>query len=60
MTAERKESNILEPVQKPHLGSPQQEVTFEPRQRRGALGAGVVLRDPELRLTALPGPVPLP
>lgn len=60
MTAERKESNILEPVQKTHLGSLQQEVTFEPQQRRGALGAGVVLRDPELRLTALPGPVPLP
>lgn len=50
----------MEPVQKTHLGSLQQEVTFEPQQRRGALGAGVVLHDPELWLTALPGPVPLP
>lgn len=60
MTEERKESNILESVQKTRLGSLQQEVTSEPWQRRGALGAGVVLRDPKLWLTALPGPMPLP
>ena len=60
MAAERKESNILELLQKNRLRSLQQEGTFKHWQRKAALGVWIALHNPELQLMTLSGPVPFP